>query len=240
MIGEAHLPELLPTWAAAWTGLPAEQLTHLLSLASQLSTPAIFVLFGGHLLFFFLLWVWYRRDVRQLASTLDAFTRDVRFRSVLDRNSHLCDQIEAFLSDIHDVLEQPERAAERAALSQRVHLLDEKRSYLQSMGFETAYNMARTMIETYPIAGILGTIIAIGVALNAPDGQATVQLLVQRFGEAIWSTFAGLVAAVVLMMLNSFLETSFTRLSEDRRLMRDTVLKVKRALAIPATGGPTA
>lgn len=229
----------VPCFAAAGQQLPTEVLAQWLGLISQFSTPAIFVLFGVHLAYFLLLWLWYRRDVRQLASTLDSFTREIRFRSVLDRNSHLCDQIEAFLSDINEVLEHPERKPERAALSQRVHLLDERRSYLQSMGFETAYSVCRTMIETYPIAGILGTIIAIGVVLQAPaaGGQTAVQQLVQRFGEAIWSTFAGLVAAIVLMMLNSFLETSFTRLTEDRRLVRDTVLRVKRALSI--SGEPT-
>jgi len=140
--------------------LNADQLAEMLTLVARLALPAILIAFGIHLIYFLFLWTWYRRDIRNIASALDSFTRDVRFRSVLDRNSHLCDQIEAFLSDIDEVLDKPDRKADRAGLSHRIHVLDEKRVYLQSMGFETAYNVCRTMIETYPIAGILGTIVA--------------------------------------------------------------------------------
>jgi biopolymer transport protein ExbB/TolQ len=103
------------------------------------------------------------------------------------------------------------------------------------MGFETGYNFCRTMIEAYPIAGILGTIVAIGVVLRGDPGQDGVKLLVTTFGESIWATFAGLSAAVTLLALNSLMETSFDRLSEDRRLVRDTMFRIKRMLATPAS-----
>lgn len=217
--------------------IPAEQLTFVLSLASRMAAPAIGILFVVHMFYFFVLWGWYRRDIRNIASALDSFTRDVRFRSVLDRSSHLCDQIEAFLADINEVLEKPDRKADRVGLSQRIHILDEKRTYLQSMGFETGYNFCRTMIEAYPIAGILGTIMAIGVVLRGDPGQDAVQLLVSKFGESIWATFAGLSAAITLLALNSLMETSFDRLSEDRRLVRETMFRIKRVLATPVAPG---
>lgn len=222
---------------AQMPGLAPDQITFILSFISRIASPTILVLFVVHLVFFFMLWGWYRRDVRNIASALDSFTRDVRFRSVLDRHSHLCDQIEAFLTDINEVLEKPDRKADRIGLSQRIHILDEKRTYLQSMGFETSYNFCRTMIEAYPIAGILGTVIAIGVVLRGQPGENAVQLLVARFGESIWATFAGLSAAVILMALNSLLETSFDRLTEDRRLVRETMFRVKRVLATPGGDG---
>ena len=220
--------------------IPADLITQILSTVSRLAAPAIIILFVVHLVYFFMLWAWYRRDIRNIASALDSFTRDVRFRSVLDRNSHLCDQIEAFLADINEVLEKPDRKADRVGLSQRIHILDEKRTYLQSMGFETGYNFCRTMIEAYPIAGILGTVIAIGVVLRGEPGDNAIQLLVTRFGESIWATFAGLSAAVTLMAINSLMETSFDRLSEDRRLVRETMFRIKRVLATPSAGGESA
>lgn len=227
---------LLPI-VAQIPGVQDDQITFVLGFVSRIAAPAIIVLFIVHLVFFVMLWGWYRRDVRNIASALDSFTRDVRFRSVLDRNSHLCDQIEAFLTDINEVLEKPDRKLDRTGLSQRIHILDEKRTYLQSMGFETSYNFARTMIEAYPIAGILGTVIAIGVVLRGQPGDNAVQLLVARFGESIWATFAGLSAAVTLMAINSLVETSFMRLSEDRRLVRETMFRVKRVLATPGGDG---
>lgn len=218
---------------AALPQFDANQVAELLTLVSRLALPAILIAFGIHLIGFMFLWTWYRRDIRNITSALDSFTKDVRFRSVLDRNSHLCDQIEAFLSDIDEVLDKPDRKTDRVSLSHRIHILDEKRVYLQSMGFETAYNVCRTMIEAYPIAGILGTIVAIGAVLQGAQGENAVQLLVARFGHSIWATFAGLSAAITLMLINSLVETSFLRLTEDRRHVRDAVFRMKRVLVTP-------
>jgi biopolymer transport protein ExbB/TolQ len=95
------------------------------------------------------------------------------------------------------------------------------------------------MIEAYPLAGVLGTILAIGAALNSPDPEtaSSVGAIVQRFGEAIWSTFAGLSAAIVLMFINGILEPPFSRLSENRLHVRETVARVKRELSIAPAGG---
>lgn len=208
----------------------------LLEEMSQLSTSVIVVLFGLHVGLFFVLWVWSKRDFRVIASSLFDFTKGLKNQSLLDSNSHLGDQIEVFLADVTDVLDDPNRAADRQALLTRMQFLDEKRSYLQSMSFETVYNSARTMIEAYPLAGVLGTMLAIGAALNTKtDGQAaTVAQVVERFGEAIWCSFAGLISAIILMFINSWLEPSFNRLTEDRKLVRETIGRAKRELSLSA------
>ncbi len=77
--------------------------------------------------------------------------------------------------------------------------------------------------------------LAIGAALQTGDGAsaaASVGAIVSRFGDAIWSTFAGLTAAVLLMFLNSALEPRFQRLAENRTNVRKTVAHAKRELAI--------
>lgn len=206
----------------------------LLEEMSQLSTSVIVVLFSLHVGLFFVLWVWSKRDFRVIASSLFDFTKGLKNQSLLDSNSHLGDQIEVFLADVTDVLDDPNRAADRHALLTRMQFLDEKRSYLQSMSFETVYNSARTMIEAYPLAGVLGTMLAIGAALNTKtDGQAaTVAQVVERFGEAIWCSFAGLISAIILMFINSWLEPSFNRLTEDRKLVRETIGRAKRELTM--------
>ena len=210
-------------------------LTNLLDGLSAISTWFIFGLFAIHLFAFFVLWVWWRRDLRGIASCMDDFTRDLKHRSVLDRNNHLSDQVDAFLSDVRDVLQGENNVSSRKSLFQRMSVLDEKRRYLGSMFFETSYNICRTMIEAYPLLGVLGTILAIGAALQTGDGTSaavSVNSIVGRFGDAIWSTFAGLTAAVVLMFLNSSLEPRFTRLAENRIDVRETVARAKRELSI--------
>ncbi|HUG91161.1 MAG TPA: MotA/TolQ/ExbB proton channel family protein [Planctomycetaceae bacterium] len=214
-------------------------MTDLLHSLSTLSTFVITAACAVHLAFFALLWAWARRDLRVIASSLAEFTRDLRHRSVLDATGHLSDQIEAFLADVNDVLADPSRTADREALLRRMNILDERRPYLHSLVFETGYNLCRTMIEAYPLAGVLGPILAIGAALNAGPAAETstaVGTIVSRFGDAIWSTFAGLTAAIVLMFLNSLVEPGFGRLAESRAHVRETVARAKRELALPAGG----
>lgn len=204
---------------------------------SEASTFLIAVAAAIHLVLFVILWFWYRNDLQRIAAALDDFTRGIRHRSVLDRTSHLSDQIEAFLSDVNEILDTPARSEDRQSLLDRISILDEKRRYLQSMGFEIGYNVLRSMIEAYPLAGILGTILAIGLVVQKGEAASTT-LIVQRFGEAIWSTCAGLVAAVILMFYNSLVEPSFLRLTENREQVRHTVARVKRALALSAGDQP--
>ncbi len=212
----------------------------LLDSLSSLSTYVIAGAFAVHLAFFFLLWVWARRDLRIIASSLSQFTSNLRHRSIMDSTVHLSDQVEAFLADVNEVVENPARRVDREALQLRINILDENRRYLNSLSFETCYNLCRTMIEAYPLAGVLGTIFAIGAALQDPkhlESATTVSFIVQRFGDAIWSTFAGLVSAIVLMFINGILEPPFTRLTENRMHVRETVAKVKRELTIAPVGG---
>lgn len=207
----------------------------LIDSLSGLSTVLIAAACAVHLSLFLVLWIWSRRDLRTIASSLDDFTRGLKHRSILDTTAHLSEQIDAFLADVNEVLGHPSRQTDRNALLQRMNILDEKRRYLSSMFFETTYNICRTMIEAYPLAGVLGTILAIGAALqtgSAAEGVATVSTIVSRFGDAIWSTFAGLTAAIMLMFLNSLVETPFRRLGENRVHVRETVARAKRELSL--------
>jgi len=211
----------------------------LLEQVSGASTTIIVAAAAVHLFAFFILWMWANRDLRRIASSLFDFTRGLKNQSLLDSTAHLSDQVEAFLSDVNDVLDDDSRQKDRVALLERMRVLDEKRRYLNSMFFETCYNVARSMIEAYPLAGVLGTILAIGSALqsDAAAGATTgVSAIVGRFGDAIWSTFAGLIAAIILMFINSFVETGFSRLSENRQHVRETVARAKRELSMAAGG----
>jgi len=206
-----------------------------LQFFSSLSTPVIVGFAVLHLLYFGVLRVWCGRDLRTLAATLDDYTRTLRHRSVLDRSVPLPAQIDAFVQDVNDVLADPSRVDDRVQCLERLQILDEKRAYLDSLQFETAAHTARTMIEAYPLSGVLGTVLAIGSALQADSSGATrasVNLVMERFGDSIWSTFAGLFAAVILMFVSSLQEVRFARLTECRAAIRDMVARAKRELRL--------
>ena len=209
---------------------------------SQLMALIILGVATLHLCAYVILWIWFRRDLSGIAGCLDEFTRGLQHRSVLGRSSPLINQIDAFVADVNDVIGDPSRNADRQACLQRMHILDERRSYLDSLSFETACNVIRTMIEAYPLAGVLGTIMAISSALQHPetavDAATTMSGIVASFGDAIWSTFSGLFAAIVLMFINSMLETRFERLTQSRIHVRDMVAGAKRELAMVVSKSP--
>ena len=217
-----------------------EMSAELLSRLAGWSAPVIAGVAVLHFLAFLWLAAWARRDLRRMATDFDSFTRELKHRSLLDTSISLSDQIDAFLADVKEVLDDPTKKAERLSLTHRVKTLDEQRRYLQSQSFETCYTVCRTMIEAYPLAGVLGTILAIGAALQggSEDAQKTVANIVRNFGDSVWATFAGLVAAIVLMFINSLVETRFRRLSENRQHVRETVARAKRELSL-GSGGDT-
>jgi biopolymer transport protein ExbB len=214
----------------------SEMSTFLLNRLSGLAAPIIATVAILHLLVFFWLMGWARRDLRRMAADFDQFTRELKYRSILERGSNLSDQIDAFLADIKDVLDDPSKTAERQNLWLRMRILDEERRYLQSQSFETWYTVCRTMIEAYPLAGVLGTVLAIGAGLQSghSNAQQTVADIVRNFGDSIWSTFIGLFSAMTLMFVNSIVETKFRRLAENRLHVRETVARTKRELSIAA------
>ena len=219
-------------------------LSEWLQFLSSLSTSVIALFALLHILFYALLRLWHRRHLNVLAQALEDYTQPLRHRSVLDRSSSLPAQIEAFVLDVHDVLNSPALVQQRQTCLDRLHILDSKRPYLDSLRFETAWNAARNMIEAYPLAGILGTILAIGSALNAEaaanntNAAASASLVMDRFGDSIWSSFAGLLAAIILMFINSLCEVRFTRLAECRDSIRQLVARARRELLLATATQP--
>ena len=134
---------------------------------SNHSVDFIILLAGVHVLLFGFLCLYRLREVRRLRSyLLDVL--GTRFRRTSDDPDRTVDEaIDSFFHDVHDVLAgRPQQ--ERHELCERLLTKDEDRKYLRKRWFETLYSIARTMIEAYPLAGILGTVLAIGVGLEAP------------------------------------------------------------------------
>jgi hypothetical protein len=205
-----------------------------------------------HLVGFLLLYAWRGRLVREIHAFLSNLVRGFARRGdegVLD----LDDQIDSFITDIEHVLEQPGDDSEPAELKRRLEIKDETRPYLRSVRPETLYNVARTGIEAYPLLGILCTILAMGVgmparpsaqgveanaAAEAPEALPAAETvsasgqIVRAFGAAIWSTAAGLISALVLMLVNALIGPALERLIEHRRQVRQIVFAARKRLGI--------
>jgi biopolymer transport protein ExbB len=104
--------------------------------------------------------------VRQLESHLTNLVGGLSRRSDHDPTHTVDERIDTFVADIREVIQHPHSPGEARRLYERIVSKDELRRYLQGTKFETWYNVARTGIEIYPLLGIIGTVLAIGLGLN--------------------------------------------------------------------------
>lgn len=198
--------------------------------------------------------------VRQLESHLANLVGVLSRRSDEDPTHTIDERIDSFITDIREVLQHPHSVAEVQRLYDRIVSKDELRRYLQGTKFETWYNVARTGIEIYPLLGIVGTVLAIGLGLNtpasapagnpasstnmvAPPGSgaaasaepsmsSSTGAIVKNFASSIWATLTGLVCAIIFMMCNAYLEPGFTRLIDHRTNVRNVISHAKSQLGL--------
>jgi len=138
---------------------------------SNHSVAGIILLAGVHVLLFAFLCIYRGREVLRLRSYL-VNVLGARFRRTSEDPDRTVDEvIDSFFHDVRDVL-GTRPTGERRELCERLLTKDEDRKYLRKKWFETLYSIARTMIEAYPLAGILGTVLAIGVGLETPRMDA--------------------------------------------------------------------
>jgi biopolymer transport protein ExbB/TolQ len=189
----------------------------------------ILLLAGIHLLGFAWLYRERRRQAVWLADHLENLVQG--FTSHADRDPYVTvdERIDSFLANIREAMNDPSRAADRRRLHDQIVAKDETKKYLRGSRFETLYSVARTSIEIYPLLGIMGTVLAIALALHAPAeaGTMVTERIVQNFAESIWATLAGIGCGIVLLLVNAALEPGFAGLLEHRWEVRDVVSAVK-------------
>lgn len=261
------------------------------SVLSWLAANASVLICGlaaAHLLLFFVLRIWWTGALRKLQDFLEALLRNIPGTSDRRRDSDLDEQIEDFLQDVRAILTQDHFRKERHLILTRVIAKKENRPYLKAKGFERWYNVARSAVEIYPLAGILGTILAMAVSLSPAEGpratagdpsaaaaaagavdgeesdaaatsngggetrreageserereggpppvpaeENAVASIVTNFRSAIWSTFWGLLFAILFMGINAWYEPSFARLIEYRTAVREAVREAERGIVL--------
>jgi biopolymer transport protein ExbB len=189
----------------------------------------ILLLAAGHLLAF--AWLLRQRQLQslRLAAHLENLVQGFSSHADRDPYSTVDEQIDSFLANVREVLDDPSRSEDRLLLHEKIVAKDETKKYLTGSRFETLYSVARTMIEIYPLLGIMGTVLAIGLALNAPavDGSLASERIVRNFAGSIWATLAGIGCGIILLLINSIVEPAFQRLLEHRWEVREVISAAK-------------
>jgi biopolymer transport protein ExbB len=219
----------------------------------------------AHFVVLMVLWRWERGQTQGLAAYLSNLVRTLSTRADIDPRMTVHDRIDSFIADLHEVLNDRHRTDDREKLYRRLIVKDEAKPDMQGGRLETLYNFARTGIEAYPLLGILGTVLAIGLGLNAPrtapaapypQAQAQVSVdqagsaavappattgsIIRNFANSIWSTCAGIAFAIFLMMVNALIEPGFDRLAKHRRDVREVIGAAKVSLGMELSGAEAA
>jgi biopolymer transport protein ExbB/TolQ len=206
------------------------------------NSPWIIGLVGlVHVACFVALWRNRTRQARQLEAHLRNIVGAYASHMDVDPYSTIDERIDSFVHDIREVVRDPQRRDDQRKLYYRLVTKEESKKYLQGKAFETVYNVLQTFIETYPFWGILGTLLGIGLGFTGETlaGQTNSSSIVKNFGGAIWCTVAGLVCAIVLMLLHACMEPGLKRLVEHRSAVRDVIRSAKSELGVAlADAGP--
>jgi biopolymer transport protein ExbB len=195
----------------------------------------ILIMAAAHLVGFFRLWRERQRQSLWLAEHLENLLQGFSSRADRDPYPTLDERIDSFLANIREVLSDPSRSGDRQRLHEQIIAKDETKKYLRGSRFETLYSLARTTIEVYPLLGIMGTVLAIALALNTPAGEAAAsatERIIENFAGSIWATLAGIGCGIVLLMVNALVEPSFQRLLEHRAEVREVIAAAKTQLGV--------
>ena len=199
------------------------------------NSPWIIGLVGVvHVLCFVALWRNRTKQARRLEAHLRNIVGTLSTHMDVDPYSTLDEKIDGFIHDIREILRDPARREDQRKLYHRLVMKEESKKYLQGKTFETVYTVLQTFIETYPFWGILGTLLGIGLGFTGQAMTATTgsSQIVKNFGGAIWCTVAGLVCAIVLMLLHAAMEPGLKRLAEHRAAVRDVIRTAKSELGV--------
>jgi biopolymer transport protein ExbB/TolQ len=204
-------------------------LAQLVQLASEHFPPFILLVAVANALLWIWLIVYSRSRKRNLADYLANAVRAFSRQSDITYNMSIDERINVFIADIRDAISGPGSQEAARSLLDRLMTKDESRLYLKTHRFEIGYSVARTLIEIFPLLGIVGTVIAIWAGMNTSgmNDADRISKVVQNFGHSVISTAFGLGAAILFMLVNSWFEPEFERLLEYAHEIRDVVAHAK-------------
>jgi hypothetical protein len=193
------------------------------------------------LLVFFVLRIGSGRIARRLRDRLRTLVGGFSRKPDYDSDRHITDEIAVFLQAIEEAVSDPARVADRQMLRSWITDRDADKLELKRHRFEWWFNFARAQIEVLPLAGICGTLLRMVMALGGPAvnpmggteqtvSEERILGLTTQFAYSLLSTLVALVAAIILMWANAWVEPGFARLIELRAEYRRVVEAARREL----------
>lgn len=182
----------------------------------------------------FLIFVWLIIQVKKIQKNLMGFLKSIV--KVLPSSPDLDDtqgfdqKIDSFIAFIRDEINSENITDEvMAKITAKSEVTSQ---YTGFYSFENMYSLAKAGIEFFPLAGIIGTAIAIaaGLSNHSLSDSERLTAVVANFGESIYVTIYALASALVLILMNAWNETGFLKTLGCRKEISSLVSDAKKAI----------
>lgn len=140
-----------------------------------------------------------------------------------DSGLHLHEKIESTLRFITNKIQHDESA--RLIIRQNAGKLAERSAENRYFGLEMYASVMSTLVQVFPLLGILGTVIAIAKT-DMKSGVAAAEQISEAFVMAMETTILGIALSVVFMVIESALHPKIERSIGDSKEYKDVINSV--------------
>lgn len=168
---------------------------------------------------FFLL----KRQTMRLNDSADNLLKGFADAPDKDSGLHVQEKIESSLRYINNKIKVDEKA--REIIRQNAGKVAERSSDNRYFGIEMQASMMSTLVQIFPLLGILGTVLAIAGA-NFSTSQIEPAQLTKAFVLALNTTILGIGFSILFMMIESALHPKIERIISDSKEYKDIITSV--------------
>ena len=129
------------------------------------------------------------------------------------------EKIESSLRFITNKIKSDENAKE--IIRQNASKVAERSSDVRYFGIEMQASMMSTLVQIFPLLGILGTVVAIAVT-----DMSTATTVTDAFVRAMRTTILGIGFSIIFMLIESALHPKIERIISDSREYKDIINSV--------------
>ena len=158
-------------------------------------------------------------NTHQLYDSLRNMLRGIKDPPELDRSRIVHDEIVVLL-DTAESLRKTSQENFKKLLS-NIRVQDARKIDLKTYKIERWGNVANALVQTFPLLGIFGTILAIGQSMQGTGFD--VSIIMKAFMNAINTTMLGLLFAVIYMIVDAFFQARSSRLRIEINKYRDVI-----------------
>jgi len=154
----------------------------------------------------------------------------------VDKSQNLDQIIDAHIKTISDGLMIWTKAEKENTLL-RMELKEESKHQYDDLNFFVIlYSLARSIIEVFPLLGILGTLLAIGAGFGGEEKVESEQIksVIKNFKDSVWVSAGGISCAIFYTLVNSYCEPIFEKLVTNKSKINDLISEAKKSVRFSA------